>query len=217
MQRGRAITESKNIPAGWVKRVHAWCLGHCTGKYERMVTDRKKILFAGLQGSILEIGPGAGPNLKFMPGNSRWIGVEPNPFMHPYLKTAAADLSLEIEIFAATAERLPAEDASADVVISTLVLCSVSDPAATLKEIIRVLKPGGRFIFIEHVAAPEGSFLRRVQHLIRSVWKRIADGCHTDRETWATIQAAGFSEVSIEYFRVPLGPVSTQISGYAVK
>src|SRR3972149_9835512 len=92
------VPESEPMQAGWGKRVHAWCLGHCAGKYERWVADRKRALFTGLHGNIIEIGPGAGPNLKFMPSDSRWIGIEPNPFMHPYLKKAAAELALKIEI-----------------------------------------------------------------------------------------------------------------------
>jgi len=182
-----------------------------------MVAERKRALFAGLHGDILEIGPGAGPNLVYYPKDCRWIGVEPNPFMYPYLRQAAARAGLQIEIQPLVAEKLPVEDQSMDAVVSTLVLCSVHNPTLGLREILRVLKPGGRFIFLEHVAAPEGTRLRKVQRFIRPLWKRLADGCYPDRETGPAIEHAGFSEVKYENFRLPLGPVGTQIAGIAVK
>lgn len=203
--------------AGLSKRVHAWLLAHCGARYERMVAERKRGLFGGLRGDVLEIGPGAGPNLGYYPQDCRWIGVEPNPFMHPYLRQAAERVGLAIEIRTIVAEKLPAEDQSMDAVVSTLVLCSVRDPAIVLREILRVLKPGGRFVFLEHVAAPDGTRLRKVQRIIRPVWKRLADGCHPDRETGPAIERAGFARVSYEQFRLPLGPVSTQIAGWAIK
>jgi SAM-dependent methyltransferase len=208
---------SKTARAGFGKRVHAWLLARFGGRYERMVAERKQKLFAGLRGEILEIGPGAGPNLCYYTKDCRWIGVEPNPFMHPYLRQAAARAGLSIDIRSIEAERLPATDSSIDAVVSTLVLCSVRDPEEVLHEIHRVLKPGGRFLFLEHVAAPEGTRLRRVQRFIRPMWKCLADGCHPDRETSAAIMRAGFSAVEMEHFRLPLGPVGTQVAGIAVK
>jgi ubiquinone/menaquinone biosynthesis C-methylase UbiE len=82
---------------------------------------------------------------------------------------------------------------------------------------LRVLKPGGRFLFIEHVAAPQGTRLRTAQRWLRPLWKRIADGCHPDRETGELIEQAGFAEVRFEKFRLPLGPVGPQIAGCARK
>ena len=205
------------VPAGFGKRVHAWVLAHCAARYERLVAERKRGLLGDLHGTVLEIGPGAGPNLRYYPSDCRWIGVEPNPFLHPYLRKAAEQAGLRIDIRGLLAERLPAESQSMDAVVSTLVLCSVSDPAMVLQEIRRVLKPGGRFVFLEHVAAPEGTRLRRVQRFIRPLWRRIADGCHPDRETGPAIERAGFAQVRYEAFRLPLGPVSTQIAGIAIK
>ena len=205
------------IKEGFGKRVHAWLLARCGARYERLVAERKRALFANLSGDILEIGPGAGPNLVYYPSGCRWIGVEPNPFMHPYLRQAAVRAGVAIDIRTIAAERLPAENQSMDAVVSTLVLCSVRDLEMVLREIRRVLKPGGRFVFLEHVAAPAGTRLRRVQRLICPVWKRVADGCHPDRETGLAIERAGFADVRYEQFRLPLGPVSTQIAGYALK
>jgi SAM-dependent methyltransferase len=203
--------------AGIGKRVHAWLLAHYAERYEQMVAARKRTLFADLSGSILEIGPGAGPNLAYYPKGSRWIGVEPNPYMHPYLRQAAERAGLSIEIRTVLAERLPAEDASVDFVVSTLVLCSVSDPARVLQEVRRVLRPDGRFVFLEHVAAEHGTRLRAVQRTIRPLWKFVADGCHLDRETGPLIEQAGFAQTRYDSFRLPLGPVSTQIAGCAIR
>ena len=205
------------VRTGWSSRVHAWFLAYCGVCYERMVADRKASLLGELHGDILEIGPGAGPNLAYYSPGCRWVGVEPNPYMYPYLRKAAERRGLQIEIRSGLAEKLPAADDSMGAVVSTLVLCSVDDPAATLGEVLRVLRPGGRFIFIEHVAAPPGTRLRQVQEIIRPLWKRIADGCHPNRETWDTIEKAGFDESHSEHFRLPLGPVGPQIAGYAIK
>ena len=198
-------------------RIHAWVLAHLGKRYERMVADRKRKLFTGLGESVLEIGPGTGPNLVYYPSGILWLGVEPNPYMYPYLKAAAAQAGLQVDLRPGLAERLPTDDNSMDTVVSTLVLCSVSDPEGVLREIVRVLKPGGRFLFVEHVAAPPGTFLRRVQTMIRPLWKIIGDGCHPDRDSGPAIEKAGFAEVHYESFRLPLGPVATQIAGVAVK
>ncbi|MBI5931406.1 MAG: class I SAM-dependent methyltransferase [Chloroflexi bacterium] len=182
-----------------------------------LTVAHKRRLFKDLSGTVLEIGPGAGPNLDYFPAGIRWMGIEPNPYMHAYLHQRAERLGFPIELRGLEGERLAVEDESVDYVVSTLVLCSVPNQADTLAEIRRVLKPGGRFVFFEHVAAPDGSGLRRVQRMLRPAWKWFGDGCHPDRETWATIEAAGFSEVQIEHFRLPEGPVAPHIAGFAIK
>jgi len=116
----------------------------------------------GVPNYVLEIGPGAGPNLAYFSPHIRWVGIEPNPFMHPYLRRQAERLNRTVEIRDASAERVPLQDNSVDAVVSTLVLCSVKDVSGALQEILRVLRPGGRFVFIEHVAAPPGTWLRRL-------------------------------------------------------
>jgi hypothetical protein len=80
-----------------------------------------------------------------------------------------------------------------------------------------VLKPGGRFFFLEHVAAPQGTWLRRIQSGIRPIWKVIADGCHPDRETWVALENAGFKSVNYQHFHAPVPIVSPQIVGVAIK
>ena len=115
------------------------------GRYELSIAEKKQALFTGISGDVLEIGPGTGVNLVYLPVGIRWIGVEPNTFMHGYLKELGLKLGLSIDIRAGTAEQLPVPDSSMDAVISTQVLYSVADPAKVLEEIQRVLKPGGHF------------------------------------------------------------------------
>jgi ubiquinone/menaquinone biosynthesis C-methylase UbiE len=199
------------------QRLFAWALAHLSGIYEKKLADTKRTLFSDISGTIIEIGPGTGVNLSYFSHNIRWIGIEPNPFMDKYLWQRAKELGLQVEIRRGIAEDLPAADSSADAVVSTLVLCSVSDVAKALSEILRVLKPGGRLVFVEHVAAPRGTWLRRFQTWVKPAWKRLGDGCHPDRETWVALERAGFAQLEYAHFRVSIPLVSPQIAGIAVK
>lgn len=199
------------------KRLTAFMLAKFNGKHERHVADRKRALLGDLSGDVLEIGPGTGVNLPYYPSGIRWIGIEPNPFMHPYLKRQAEQLGIQVEIREGRAERLDVPDHSMDAVVSTLVLCSVQVVPGALGEILRVLKPGGRFVFIEHVAAPPGMWLRRVPRWVRPVSRALADGCCPDRETWVAIEKGGFEHLTLEHFRVPIPITSPHIAGSATK
>ncbi len=202
---------------GWRKRVFAWMMSKGNAKYERAVAERKRALLGALSGTVVEIGPGAGANLSYFPPGIRWIGMEPNPFMHAYLRREAERHGLQVDLRTGSAERLEVEDASVDAVVSTLVLCSVANLLGVLEEIRRVLKPGGRFVFIEHVAAPQGTWLRSVQRAFRPLSKTFADGCHPDRETGRAIESAGFAPLDLEHFRAPAPIISPHIAGVAVK
>ncbi len=159
-----------NIQAGLNQRVFAWALARFNRRYEQFVSRYKRQLFADISGSVLEIGVGTGANPRYlMPERVNWIGVEPNPFMLSYIRA--------ITLLIGTADTLPVGDSSVDLVISTLVLCCLPSPRCCLQEMLRVLKPGGRFLFIERVAAPRGSRLRRIQNVITPVWARLGDGC----------------------------------------
>jgi len=207
------------IVADWRKRLFAWGLANFNVEYEKAIAPRKQALFADLQGDVLEIGPGTGVNLPYYPPGIHWIGIEPNPFMHDYLRKEAEKRGLSIDLRRGTAEQLEVADNSVDGVVSTLVLCSVPNLDNTLQEILRVLKLGGRFLFIEHVAAPDGTWLRRVQQGVRPVWKVLADGCHPDRETGTTLEKAGFERVQYERFSgpIPVPIVKPHIIGMAFK
>jgi ubiquinone/menaquinone biosynthesis C-methylase UbiE len=138
--------------------------------------------------------------------------------MHAYLRELGLKLGLSTDIRVGAAEDLPVPDNSMDAVISTQVLCSVADSPRVLREIQRVLKPGGRFLFVEHVAAPPGSGLRFWQRLARPVSALIGDGCHPDRETWSDIEQAGFAHIQLEHFEIESAILSKpHIAGVAIK
>jgi SAM-dependent methyltransferase len=136
--------------------------------------------------------------------------------MHRFLREQWAGRGVDADLRTAPAQDTGLPDGSADVVISTLVLCSVPDLADTLAELRRILRPGGRLLFIEHVAAPRDTWLYTLQRGIRPIWNVLADGCHPDRETGAALEAAGFSSVTVEPFDTGLPVVSPHIMGTAV-
>jgi SAM-dependent methyltransferase len=186
----------------WAQRLSATLTSWSDAGNERLLGDRKRALLGALTGDVVELGPGTGANLPHFGPGVRWTGVEPNPYMHPHLHERAERLGLPLDLRPGTAERTGLADRSADAVVATLVLCSVQDVPATLAEVRRLLRPGGRFVFLEHVAAPEGTSLRRTQRLVRPLWGAIADGCHPDRETWADLEGAGFAALRYERFRI---------------
>jgi ubiquinone/menaquinone biosynthesis C-methylase UbiE len=186
-------------------------------RYVAAVQGRKDRLFQGLEGILLEVGAGAGANLPHLPPGLRVIALEPNPFMHRYLLTRARKLDRPLNLVQGTAEALPFPDESLDAVLSTLVMCSLPGLDQVLEEVIRVLKPGGRFLFLEHVGAPEGSRLLRVQRFLRPAWRKIGDGCHLDRNTEAYLTSAGFRHLQVDRFSVPFPLVSPHIAGVAYK
>ena len=204
--------------AGLRQRIFAWALASFNTRYEQFASKYKQQLLANLTGTVLEIGPGTGVNLRYLNSTRvRWIGVEPNPFMQPYLREEANRLGMAIEIRIGTADALPVADNSVDAVISTLVLCCVTSQQRSLQEVLRVLRPGGTLAFIEHVAAPRRSWLRRIQDLLTPVWKGLGDGCCPNRETWVELERVGFETVTYERITAPTLVVSPQIVGVAIK
>jgi len=135
-------------------------VGH-SNTYDKKLGDRKLSLFANLQGKVLEINPQNGSNLPYYPSNIDLIAIEPSLQMHSSLRKQAKKLGLNIDIRFGDAEWLDVEDNSVDTVVATFVLCSVPNINYTLQAILRVLKPGGRLLFIEHIAAPQGSFFAK--------------------------------------------------------
>lgn len=204
---------------GAVQRLFAWCYARSEAhELDRIFETRKRRLLSDLSGDVLEIGPGTGVNFRYFPPGIRWTGIEPNLFMHSHLQKQAAKFALaSADIHDAAVEHLNLPDSSMDAVVSTHVLCSVDDQTRALEEVLRVLRPGGRFVFVEHVAAPYGSWLRRAQRFVKPVWSLLGDGCHPDRQTWDSIANAGFASVTIEHFHVPMPIASPHIAGFAVK
>jgi len=188
-------------------------------KHDALVAERRAALLGTLEGTVLELGPGTGINFRHLPRSVRWIGVEPNPHMHPFLLQRAQEAGVHAEIRGIAAEEMEVEPESVDAVVCTLVLCSVDDPARILADARRVLKPGGRFVFLEHVGAPPGSALRLVQRLIRPGWRFLADGCCPDRDTAEMLRCAGFSALELEEFRLPRSmlPITPHVAGTAIR
>ncbi|HKW62073.1 MAG TPA: class I SAM-dependent methyltransferase [Candidatus Acidoferrum sp.] len=214
-----AIDDASPSHRGWRARVFAFLLPKVNAKYERLMAARKRSLLGDLRGKVLEIGPGAGVNLSHYDPGVQWIGIEPNPFMQAYLRKEAKRCGLQVDLRTGNAERLDAPDQSVDAVVCTLVLCSVCDPKEVLKEVRRVLKPGARFVFIEHVAAPRGTWLRSLQNWFRPFLVHFAVGCHPNRETWTAIESAGFSKITLHHFRAPtlLPILSPHVAGVAIR
>ncbi len=210
---------TRDARTGPYRRMFARFYDRFQAGYEKVIAERKRAMFAGVGGTVVEIGAGTGINLEYLPRSCRWIGVEPNPHMHRPLRERARRLGVRAEVRTADARRIDLDDAVADVALSTLVLCSVSDVEETLAEVRRVLRPGGRFLFLEHVAAPEGTPLRLLQRLLSPGWRLFGDGCRITRDTRPHIEAAGFASVEIEEFRVAKIPrwVSPHIAGTALR
>jgi SAM-dependent methyltransferase len=190
--------------ASILQRYFAWLMARVSGRYNRELGPLKRSLFAELEGTVLEIGPGTGPNLSYFPPGVRWIGLEPNPGMHARLRREAERLGLRVELRDDDADAIALADESVDAVVSTLVLCSVADVDATLAELLRVLRPGGRLVFLEHVAAAPGTWLRGAQSLVCPAWRALNDNCHPDRETRQAIARAGFVDIRCESLDGPL-------------
>jgi ubiquinone/menaquinone biosynthesis C-methylase UbiE len=205
------------MPLDVSKRWFAWAMWHVAQHYDALLAERKASLLGSIHGTVVEIGPGTGTNFRYYAHDIRWIGVEPNRHMHPYLRSVAESAGLEIDVRPSRAEALDLSDESADAVIATAVLCSVDDQVKALREIRRVLKPGGHFVFLEHVAAERGTALRSIQHIIQPLWSCLADGCHPVRDTREAIVRAGFEPITCESFRLPLGPIAPHIAGIAVR
>jgi ubiquinone/menaquinone biosynthesis C-methylase UbiE len=184
---------------------------------EGLIAPWKRRLLSDLNGTILEIGPGTGANLNYLPIDIAFIGVDPNHYMFPRFRNEAQRLGRNGQLLSGSAMQLPLKDGSVDAVICSYVLCSVNDAHSTLQEIRRVLKPGGHFIFVEHVAASSGTWLRHVQNALRPLWGVLGDGCHPNRETLVAIQQAGFRHVDAETFHLPLPIVGPHIAGKASK
>ena len=177
--------------------------------------ERRARLLAGARGAVLEIGGGTGANLPHYRDVERVTVSEPDPFMRRRLSPKLEAALVPVEVSEAGAEALTFPDGSFDTVVSTLVLCTVPDQGSALAEVRRVLRPGGRLLFIEHVRA-EGS-AARWQDRIEPVWGCVFGGCHPNRDTLVAIEAAGFEVEIFESFHppVPLSRLTPHVQGSA--
>jgi len=186
-----------------------------------LVAERKRALFREALRRArpergLEIGPGPGTNLAHLPEGVAYLALEPNPFFHPRLREEARKRGLALTLLPGRAEAIPLPGGSVDLVVATLVLCSVADPEKAIEEVHRVLRPGGAYLFLEHVAAPKRTPLRFLQEVATPFFAFFGDGCHPNRETLALIQAR-FPRVEAEAFPLPLPVVAPHVAGLAFK
>ncbi len=183
--------------------------------YLRTVTRRAELgeeqyrrkLLAVLAGQVIELGAGPGNNFPFYPPTVEHVlAVEPESVLRTECLNSAAKASVEVSVVDGVSGRLPADDASADAAVASLVLCSVPDQERALAELRRVLRPGGELRFYEHVIAhhPVGATLQRFADAI--FWPRVAGGCHMSRDTGAALEPAGFTVEWCERFTFSPGP-----------
>jgi ubiquinone/menaquinone biosynthesis C-methylase UbiE len=184
-----------------------------------LMRSRKQRVFADLPEQIVELGSGVGANFRYLPPGTRVIAVEPNPAMHARLRARAARHDIKLELHDVVGEQLDLPDASTEMVVSSLVLCTVRDPAKVLGEVQRVLRPGGRYAFVEHVGAKDRPALRRIQRLVRRPWAWTFEGCSCERDLAREIASAGFASVDLEAYRIhsPILPFNTHVAGVATK
>lgn len=166
----------------------------------------RKDLVGRASGRVLEIGGGTGANLPYYrDGITELVITEPEEPMARRLEHKLAASPLTAQVVRAPAEHLPFLDASFDFAISTLVLCTVDDPAKSLAELRRLLKPDGKLLFLEHVRSDDPG-LARWQDRLHGVQVRVGHGCHCNRETLASIEQAGFEVSELQHDRMLKAP-----------
>ncbi|KUI02503.1 methyltransferase type 11 [Mycolicibacterium acapulense] len=154
---------------------------------------RRAALLADAYGRVVEIGAGTGLNVAHYPeAVTELVLTEPEPGMRKKLSRRVRQCGSATRIVDATAERLPLADASVDTVVSTLALCTVDEPERALREIARVLRPGGQLLFIEHVRA-SSRLLAACQDKLVEPWRHFAAGCRCNRDTVGRLRACGYT------------------------
>ena len=171
-------------------------------------------------GRLLILGLGPGHDLDHLPDEvTSVVAIEPSASMRTSAESRVAATrarGVDVEVVDAVGEALPIPDDTIDSVLLAYVLCTVADVDAALAEVRRVLRPGGVVCVMEHVRAPEGTWLRRSQRLVAPVWPRLAGGCHADRDTRAALSRAGFDVAGLRDITITsLPPVAPTLVGTA--
>jgi SAM-dependent methyltransferase len=214
---GLVVREMRTRNRPLFARFYAWVSPRMD---EGGVLEHRRTLLTGLSGRVIEVGAGNGLNFEHYPTDvTSVVAVEPLPHLRRLAAGAAERVSTAIEVIDGVAEHLPAEAESFDAAVVSLVLCSVSDQRTALREIYRVLRPGGALHFFEHVRADTPG-LRFVQAVLdATVWPLVAGGCHTGRDTTAELVRAGFIIERLERVQFPdlsfSTPTSLHIIGVA--
>lgn len=187
-------------------------------KYGELTELRAKAIPAA-SGTVLEVGIGSGLNLPFysVPGVARLIGVDPSADLLSMARKKIDGVGFPVTLVEQPADRIPLDDQSVDTAVVTWSLCSIQNPVAALGEMRRVLKPGGRLIFIEHGLSPDVR-VQSWQNRLTPLWRRLAGGCHLNRKTDDLIRSAGFSIASLEKRYIPgPRPMTYTYSGIATR
>jgi ubiquinone/menaquinone biosynthesis C-methylase UbiE len=185
-------------------------LMHWSMSRPEFALERRRVL-ADVHGDVLEIGFGTGLNLPHYPVHARKItAVDPNPGTLRLAEKQLAASPIQVEHRVLSSERLPMADGSFDSIVSTFTLCSIKDIAAALREVRRVLKPDGRFFFLEHGLSPE-TRIARWQHRLTPLMRVIGEGCHLDRPIRRLVEQAGFRVAHCEEHYLPGVP---KVGGY---
>jgi ubiquinone/menaquinone biosynthesis C-methylase UbiE len=188
------------------------------GSEEAGFRDMRRNLLSEASGRTIDIGAGTGVNVPLFPSQvTELVLTEPDPHMAKRLRRKLAEGCSKAEMVEASAESLPFEDSSFDTAVFTLVLCTIPDPAAALAEAARVLKPGGKVLFAEHVRS-EDPGLARWQDRLERPWRFCGDGCHCNRDTLTTIESSPLKLERVERDKLPKAPpiVSPLIRGSAL-
>jgi ubiquinone/menaquinone biosynthesis C-methylase UbiE len=186
--------------------VFARCYARVGHLMDAEIGDHRRRLLAGLHGRVLEVGAGNGLNFPHYPATvTEVLAIEPEPYLRRLAMAAASQAPAPIRVVDGTAEALPADDATFDGVVASLVLCTVTDPDQALAEVRRVLRPGGRLRFYEHVRATDPR-LARWQDQLERPWGWLVGGCHPNRDTVAAITAAGLQMVRLDRFDLQAMP-----------
>ncbi len=181
------VYEERILP----RMVELTCGGKDMAKFRRRTVE-------GLSGTIVEVGFGSGLNAPVYPPEVTEVkAVEPSMLARERSARHTVDTSARVEFVGLDGARLPLEDASCDGALSTFTLCTIPDVHAALAELHRVVRPGGRFHFLEHGRAPDES-VRTWQRRLEPIQKRVAGGCHLTRDAEALVSDAGFEIVDLE-------------------
>lgn len=195
----------KTAAPGWYERhVLPYLLDLACGI--RPVRHQRQKVVPLAAGRVLEIGIGTGLNLEHYDKAhvKAVVGLDPGLEMHRLARKRARKSGIPVELVGLSAERIPFDDGTFDTVLVTYSLCTIPDPVAALKEMRRVLKPGGKLIYCEHGLAPEPS-VQAWQHRLTPLWSRLAGGCHLDRDIPRLLHDSGFKSLDMQSMYLP-GP-----------